>query len=100
MQLLTEQACKTAMDGLPNWQYVAGKLSLSLTFNDFNEAWAFMSEVALVATKMDHHPNWHNVYNRVNIELITHDLGGITEKDIALAQAVNDLLQRRATEAS
>ncbi len=55
-------------------------------FKTFNEAWAFMSRIALKAEKMDHHPEWSNVYNTVVITLTTHDSGGITEKDIKLAK--------------
>ena len=58
-------------------------------FDDFVQAFAFMTRVALVAEKHDHHPEWSNVYNRVTIVLTTHDSGGLTAKDIALAQAAD-----------
>ncbi|MBI1327138.1 MAG: 4a-hydroxytetrahydrobiopterin dehydratase [Alphaproteobacteria bacterium] len=64
-------------------------ISRSFKFRDFNEAWGFMSRVALLAEKADHHPEWKNVYNKVDITLTTHDAGGLTEKDISLAQAIN-----------
>lgn len=54
-------------------------------FRDFNAAFGFMSRVALYAEKVDHHPEWSNVYNRVDVALATHDSGGITDKDVALA---------------
>ena len=55
-------------------------------FEDFNEAWGFMSRVALHADKHDHHPEWFNVYNRVDVTLTTHDAGGVTQKDVKLAE--------------
>lgn len=57
-------------------------------FDDFPAAMAFMLRVAFEAEKMDHHPEWSNVYNRVEVRLTTHDAGGLTEKDVALAQAM------------
>lgn len=61
-------------------------------FRDFNEAWGFMTRVALLAERMDHHPNWSNVWNTVEMTLSTHDAGGLTDKDMALAKAVDALL--------
>ena len=58
-------------------------------FKDFNDAFAFMTHVALLAEKMDHHPEWFNVYGRVEVTLATHDAGGVTEKDIAMAKAMD-----------
>ncbi|WOJ98526.1 4a-hydroxytetrahydrobiopterin dehydratase [Congregibacter brevis] len=62
-----------------------GKLEKEFKFEDFNAAWGFMSRVALFAERTDHHPEWFNVYNRVRVELTTHDVGGISGKDFALA---------------
>ncbi len=92
VEILTERARRNALTQLPNWRYSDDKLCISLSFKDFAAAWAFMSKVALMAERMDHHPEWFNVYNRVDISLVTHDAGGITEKDIALAQGINQLL--------
>lgn len=64
----------------------------TLMFADFRAAFAFMTQVALVAEKMDHHPDWSNVYNRVEIQLSTHDAGGVTERDLKLARAIEDIL--------
>jgi len=64
-------------------------------FGSFREAWGFMSEVALMAEKMDHHPEWFNVYNRVEIILTTHDAGGLSERDIRLAHAIDELRPER-----
>ncbi len=77
---------------LPGWSLADGKLRRELSFRDFSEAFGFMARAALVAEKMDHHPDWSNVWNRVTVELSTHDAGGITELDFALAEAMNRLL--------
>jgi 4a-hydroxytetrahydrobiopterin dehydratase len=61
-------------------------------FADFSEAWGFMSRVALLAEKQDHHPDWSNVWNTVQIELSTHDVGGLSDNDVRLAQAINKIL--------
>ena len=61
----------------------------SLTFVDFNQAFAFMTRVALKAEQVNHHPEWFNVYNRVDITLATHDAGGVTRKDIDLARFID-----------
>ncbi|MBV8978521.1 MAG: 4a-hydroxytetrahydrobiopterin dehydratase [Alphaproteobacteria bacterium] len=90
MTKLDPAARKQWLQGLPNWQEVSGRDAIvrHLKFKDFNQAFAFMTRVALLAEKMDHHPEWSNVYNRVDITLTTHDAGGVTEKDIELAQAI------------
>ncbi|MCW3462163.1 4a-hydroxytetrahydrobiopterin dehydratase [Chitinophaga nivalis] len=75
------------------WQEKNKQLYRAFEFNDFREAFAFMTKVALVAEKMDHHPYWVNVYNKVEIYLSTHDAGNvITAKDEALAKAIDTLL--------
>ncbi len=76
-----------ALAALDGWSEVPGRnaITKSYKFNDFNEAFAFMTRVALAAEKADHHPEWFNVYNRVEVTLSTHDAGGVSKKDIALA---------------
>ena len=74
------------------WGVVDGKLQRELTFKNFSEAWAFMSRVALLAEKRDHHPDWSNSWNKVVIELVSHDKGGITDRDHDLASAIDALL--------
>lgn len=74
---------------LPGWSIENGKLHREFRFNDFSEAFAFMTRVAMLAEHHGHHPDWSNVYNRVAIELWTHDAGGITERDFALARAIS-----------
>lgn len=81
----------------PGWTLSDDALSVSasLEFADFVAAWGFMTEVAIAAETLDHHPEWSNVWNRVDIALTTHDAGGLTEKDIALARAIEAALERR-----
>ena len=71
-----------ALDG---WSLEEGKLHKEFKFADFNAAFAFMTKIATVADRMDHHPEWFNVYNRVAVDLMTHDAGGISDLDFALA---------------
>ena len=88
---LSEEARKTALQALPGWAEVSGRDAIARTFvfKDFNEAFGFMSRVALVAEKRDHHPEWRNVYKTVDVVLSTHDAGGVTAKDVDLAKAMN-----------
>lgn len=81
----------------PGWTLSNDALSISasLEFANFVAAWGFMTEVAIAAETLDHHPEWSNVWNRVDITLTTHDAGGLTEKDIALARAIKAALERR-----
>ena len=74
------------------WMVQSGKLHREFHFSDFSEAWAFMSRVALLAEKAGHHPDWSNSWNRVTIELVSHDAGGVTERDVQLATAISGLL--------
>jgi 4a-hydroxytetrahydrobiopterin dehydratase len=75
------------------WEEKDNKLVRTFTFDDFTQAFAFMTKVAIHAEKMDHHPNWSNVWNTVNIELTTHDAGNtITQKDRDLAAKIDQLL--------
>jgi 4a-hydroxytetrahydrobiopterin dehydratase len=64
-------------------------ISKSFAFRDFNQAFAFMTRVALMAEKMDHHPEWSNVYNKVEVVLTSHDAGGLTERDVKLAKFID-----------
>ena len=89
---LSDQEIAAGAAKLPGWSVAAGKLRRTFTFKDFSEAWGFMTRVALAAEKTDHHPDWSNVWNRVTIELSTHDAGGLTENDFALAAKINALV--------
>ncbi|MEX2379639.1 MAG: 4a-hydroxytetrahydrobiopterin dehydratase [Vicingaceae bacterium] len=78
---------------MQDWIEENNKLKRSFKFNDFVEAWEFMSQVAQIAEEMEHHPTWTNTYNQVDIQLSTHDAGDkVTEKDRNLAQKINELL--------
>ncbi len=77
---------------LPDWRLRNGKLYRQFAFPDFVAAFGFMSRAALLAEKADHHPEWSNVYNRVEVYLTTHDAGGITARDFALARAMQALV--------
>ena len=84
---------KAALAGLEGWSDVEGRDAIARTFvfRDFNEAFGFMTRVALVAERNDHHPEWFNVYKTVEVVLTTHSAGGVTKRDIALAQAMNKI---------
>jgi len=90
---LSAEARKQALGGLPGWTETAGREAIgkTFTFKDFNEAFGFMARTALVAEKMDHHPEWRNVYRTVEVVLATHDAGGVTALDIALAKVMNGI---------
>jgi 4a-hydroxytetrahydrobiopterin dehydratase len=90
-----DEAAREALAGtLPEWRLVAGRdaIERSFRFRDFSAAWGFMSRVALLAEAQDHHPEWSNVYNRVTILLTTHDAGGLSARDVRLAQAIDGLM--------
>jgi 4a-hydroxytetrahydrobiopterin dehydratase len=82
---------RKALEKLAGWRDVPGRdaIAKTFTFKDFNQAFGWMSRVALLAEKMDHHPEWSNVYKTVEVTLSTHDSGGVTEKDIKLAEAMD-----------
>jgi 4a-hydroxytetrahydrobiopterin dehydratase len=90
MDKLDINARRAAMADLPEWRDVEGRDAIfrEFRFKDFNAAFGFMTRVALLADKMDHHPEWFNVYNKVDVTLATHDAGGVTQNDIAMAKAM------------
>jgi len=92
---LSEAERADALDALPDWDYDEARdaISRNLVFADFSEAFAFMTRVALLAEKADHHPEWSNVYNRVEILLTTHDAGGLSGRDIEMAEAIDALAE-------
>ena len=93
VQKLSPDARKAALASLKGWAEVSGRdaISKTFTFRDFNEAFGFMTRVALIAEKMDHHPEWSNVYKTVAVTLSTHDADGLTERDVKLAEAMDKL---------
>ncbi|MCU0895558.1 MAG: 4a-hydroxytetrahydrobiopterin dehydratase [Rhodospirillales bacterium] len=88
---LVGDARAAALKAVPEWSEVEGRdaITRSFRFNTFNQAFGFMTRVALRAEKLDHHPEWFNVYNRVDVTLATHDAGGVTELDIKLASFID-----------
>lgn len=91
---LSPAARDAALSALAGWSHddEADTISRQCKFKDFSEAFAFMTRVALLAEKSGHHPEWSNIYNRVTITLTTHDAGGLSEKDLALAKQIDALL--------
>ena len=90
---LTGNARQAALAKLSGWSEVEGRdaISRKFTFKDFSEAFGFMARAAMMAEKLDHHPEWFNVYNKVEVTLATHEAGGVTERDVQLAQEMNRL---------
>lgn len=93
---LSAETRKQALQSLSGWGDVAGREAIAKTFvfKDFNEAFGFMSRVALVAEKRDHHPEWRNIYKTVEVVLATHDAGGVTTLDIELAKTMNAIAKQ------
>jgi len=91
---LTQAECAAALAELPEWSLREDGLAITRTlrFADFSEAFAFMTRVALHAEKADHHPEWFNVWNRVEITLITHDAGGLSLRDVAMAKFIDGVV--------
>jgi len=79
------------LKGLSGWSIRNEKLHKEFQFESFNQAFGFMTRAAMEIEKMNHHPEWFNVYNKITIELTTHDAGGITKNDVALAKILNSL---------
>lgn len=97
---LTEREIEAALAALNTgtaspWAVVSGKLHKQFCFADFVSAFGFMSSAALVAERMNHHPEWFNVYRTVRVDLITHDVSGISERDFALARAMDAIAAPR-----
>jgi 4a-hydroxytetrahydrobiopterin dehydratase len=91
MPLISENELTAALNRLPQWAVHNGQLTRTFCFRDFVAAFGWMTQVALVAERLNHHPEWRNVWNRVEVALTTHDAGGITEQDVALAEAMEQL---------
>lgn len=91
VQKLSTERRAAALASLSTWSEVPGRdaIARSLKFKDFNTAFAFMTRVALKAERMDHHPEWFNVYNRLDVTLSTHECGGLSERDVALAEFID-----------
>jgi 4a-hydroxytetrahydrobiopterin dehydratase len=89
--VVSQDALAAHLSTHPSWSIVDGKLHRELRFPSFIEAFGFMTRAALVAQSMDHHPEWSNVYGTVVIDLTTHSAGGITENDLELSNAIDEL---------
>ena len=89
--LLNDSELKELPSILPGWQVQDGKIKRTWHFNDFSEAFAFMVRVAMAAEQLCHHPDWSNSWNKVSIELVCHDLGGISDLDVNLAKQINQI---------
>ena len=93
IELLPQDARDQLKATLPAWRPMADRdaITRDFKFKDFSAAWGFMTRVALLAEQHDHHPEWSNVYGRVSITLTTHDAGGLSERDVKLARAIDAL---------
>lgn len=85
MAKLSDVELRAAVESLPEWKLINGKLHREYIFDDFVHAFGFMASAAIAAESIEHHPDWSNVWNKVTVDLTTHDVGGITSKDIKLA---------------
>ena len=91
--LLKEEEIKELAAKIPNWEIHPKHIERNIIFENFVDAFSFMTKIALLAEKYNHHPNWENVYSQVIIKLSTHDLGGISNLDQILASEINNLLK-------
>ncbi len=93
VEKLTPEDRAAALAELSDWSEVDGRdaIQRTMTFADFNEAFGFMTRVAIKADQADHHPEWFNVYNRVEITLSTHDADGLSARDVALARFIDGI---------
>ena len=94
IEQLSDEERAQALDRLDEWDYDEARDAISrrFLFADFSECFAFMTRVAMLAEVQDHHPEWSNVWNRVDIVLTTHDAGGLSARDVAMAEAIDGLL--------
>ncbi len=88
-KLLNPQEITSLQQELPQWEVQGVRIKREWQFSNFVEAFGFITKVAMLSERMNHHPEWSNVYSSVIIELTTHDLGGLTDRDIQLAKAIN-----------
>ncbi|GAA5061931.1 4a-hydroxytetrahydrobiopterin dehydratase [Erythrobacter westpacificensis] len=93
VEKLGRSEAESALAELDGWEFDrdGDAMRKVFKFSDFSEAWGFMNRVALIAEKSDHHPEWFNVYNKVDITLTTHDAGGLSQRDVKMAKAIEAL---------
>ncbi len=92
MTRLSQEDIDEELKSLEGWSVINEKLHKEFLFDNFNQAFGFMTRSAMEIEKMNHHPEWFNVYNKITIELTTHDAGGITKNDVNLAKILNSLV--------
>ncbi len=92
--LLNPEELRSLQVNLPKWEVLDKKLVREFKFENFIEAFGFMTKIAIIAEGMCHHPEWSNVYAQVKVQLTTHDIGGISNLDFELAQKINNLLKK------
>ena len=88
---LSSEEINNELNNLSGWNIIDGKLHKDFQFENFNQAFGFMTRAAMEIEKINHHPEWFNVYNKLSVDLMTHDAGGITKNDIDLAKILNSL---------
>ncbi|MEO8768451.1 MAG: 4a-hydroxytetrahydrobiopterin dehydratase [Ferruginibacter sp.] len=89
---LLKKEIDVILKGLVGWKFLNNGIKKDFLFKDFNEAFAFLTRIAMLSEKMDHHAEWSGVYNKVHIRLSTHDAGGVTQKDIDMATSIEKYL--------
>ena len=94
-QKLSSQEIEKEVHNLPGWKVINGKISRDFTFKSFIHAFGFMTKVALEAEKMNHHPEWYNIYNHLKVDLVTHDVNGISNYDVRLAGIISKLYDNK-----
>jgi len=94
MDALSAEQRATALTALPEWTYDEARKALfrHIVLADFSAAFALMTRIAMAAEQQDHHPEWSNVYNRIDVWLTTHDAGGVSGRDIKMAQTIDSFL--------
>ncbi len=90
-KLLNKEERIELSKSLPDWEINTDRISKTFFFENFVQAFGFMAKVALIAESMNHHPNWFNAYSSVKIDLTSHDLGGLSIRDVELAKAINKI---------
>ncbi len=92
MKKLTDSEIKTFSEELTGWAFSIAFIEKTFIFKSHSEAFAFLTQAALIAERLNHHPNWSGVYNKVTLKLYTHDIGGLSNKDIEFAKNIEKIL--------
>jgi len=94
---LSQKERASALAELPEWEEAQGRDAIrrKFVFSDFNEAWSFMCQIAAEAKRLDHHPEWFNVWATVDVSLTTHDCGGLSLRDVALARFIDKIARQK-----